>query len=89
MYNRRNTSLQCPQVGRHYTYMNTETLCPWLDDTLDLVKKVPRDVSLTDIAISSAVPLTWLSKFVNGKFKTPNIFYVYRLHQYLITLDKV
>lgn len=63
-------------------------LCPWLADTFALLEKLPRKVKLGEVAAGSGVPLPWLSKFHAGKFKYPNIIYVYRLYQYLMLTGK-
>jgi hypothetical protein len=63
--------------------MPENTICPWIDDTLQLLSKLPRNVQAKDVAAAAGVPVSWLSKFQAGKFKAPNIYYIYRLHKYL------
>jgi len=63
--------------------MPTDTVCPWLDEPLQRLQELPRGTTLTAVAANAGVPLPWLSKFVAGKYSSPNILYVYRLHSYL------
>lgn len=76
----------CPQYSHRPTYMNESVqneICPWVDDTIELLNKLPRKIKMVEVASASGVPVVWLSRFNAGKFKNPNIFYVYRLYQYL------
>lgn len=54
--------------------------CPWVDDTRAAILALPRDTRQRDISIATGIPESWLSKFINGKVKSPDIRYVYALH---------
>lgn len=51
--------------------------------TLELVKALPRDITLTQVASGAGLPLAWLTAFCRGDINAPNVNRVQRLWEYL------
>ena len=55
----------------------------WLEETRALLRKAPREITLTRIAHDTGLQLTWLSAFERGKMIDPGIRKVQKLYNYL------
>jgi len=54
-----------------------------LTETTKRINKLPRHISLTDVANDTGLTLSWLSDFARGKIKDPGIRKVQILYEYL------
>lgn len=64
-------------------------LCPWAVQARDAILALPMSTSQRDVAAATGIPEAWLSKFLNGKIKSPDINYIYKLHTVYVRATNV
>lgn len=53
------------------------------DRTLSLVRALPREISLTELARDCGLPLAWLTAFARGEIDDPSVNRIQCLYEHL------